>query len=153
MFKVDFLEKGMLYPSNSAAGCQGCGEASMLDQAKSVVCYQTGETGERPWGRWRVLETGHGFCVKLIEVKSGQRLSLQYHHHRSEDWIIVAGDGLVECGADIIEVSAGDRVRIPLLSHHRIRNMGDKVLIFIEVQHGALLDENDIVRLEDDYGR
>jgi mannose-6-phosphate isomerase len=125
----------------------------MLETGKKVVRYFLGEMGERPWGRWRVLETGEGFCVKRIEVEPGQRLSLQYHHHRSEDWIIVAGDGLVEIGAEHITVKSGDRVRIPLLAHHRIRNTGAVTLIFIEVQHGAHLDENDIVRVEDDYGR
>ena len=125
----------------------------MSPKPSSITRYSRGEAGERPWGRWLVLETGDGFCVKRIEVEPGQRLSLQFHHHRSEDWIIVGGQGLVECDAETIEVSAGDRVRIPLRSHHRIRNMGEKVLVFIEVQHGALLDENDIVRIEDDYGR
>lgn len=125
----------------------------MLDKSKSIVRYQPGEKGERPWGRWLVLETGDGFCVKRIEVEPGQRLSKQFHHHRSEDWIIVRGEGLVECDAERMQVRAGDRVRIPLLAHHRIRNTGDEPLIFIEVQHGAHLDENDIVRVEDDYGR
>lgn len=125
----------------------------MLEADTAIVRYQPGETGERPWGRWRVLETGAGFCVKRIEVEPSQRLSLQYHYHRSEDWIIVAGSGLVECDAEKIQVRAGDRVRIPLLAHHRIRNTGDNTLIFIEVQHGSELDENDIVRVEDDYGR
>jgi mannose-6-phosphate isomerase len=118
-----------------------------------VVRYFPGELGSRPWGRWRVLETGEGFCVKRIEVEPGQRLSLQYHHYRSEDWVIVGGVGLVEIDADEILVKPGDRVRIPLLAQHRIRNNSDVTLIFIEVQHGAYLDENDIVRVEDDYGR
>ena len=125
----------------------------MLQAAENVVRYYPGEKGERPWGRWLVLETGEGFCVKRIEVEPGQRLSLQYHHHRSEDWIIVGGAGLVEIDVEKIQVRAGDRVRIPLLAHHRIRNTGDMTLIFIEVQHGTHLDENDIVRVEDDYGR
>ena len=125
----------------------------MVGTSATVVRYFPGEMGERPWGRWRVLETGDGFCVKRIEVEPGQRLSLQYHHHRSEDWIIVGGAGLVECDAEKLQVRAGDRVRIPLLAHHRIRNTGDATLVFIEVQHGSHLDENDIVRVEDDYGR
>ena len=125
-----------------------------MEQARhSIVRYDRGEAGERPWGRWLVLETGDGFCVKRIEVEPGQRLSLQYHHHRSEDWIIVGGSGLVECNAEMTSVRSGDRIRIPLLAHHRIRNTGDALLIFIEVQHGSMLDENDIVRVEDDYGR
>jgi mannose-6-phosphate isomerase len=122
-------------------------------EIEAGVRYAPGETGERPWGRWRVLETGAGFCVKRIEVEPGHRLSLQYHHHRSEDWIIVGGAGLVELNTDQIQVKSGDRIRIPLLAHHRIRNTGGVTLIFVEVQHGAYLDENDIVRVEDDYGR
>lgn len=125
----------------------------MRDHQGSIVRYQPGETGERPWGRWRVLETGAGFCVKRIEVEPGHRLSLQYHQHRYEDWIIVAGAGEVQCDREIVAVKTGDRFRIPLLAHHRISNTGSERLVVIEVQHGALLDENDIVRLEDDYAR
>lgn len=129
------------------------GEEQTAREARAIVRYAPGETGERPWGRWRVLETGEGFCVKRIEVEPGHRLSLQYHHHRFEDWIIVSGIGLVECDGEATRVKTGDRVRIPLLAHHRISNPGDEMLIVIEVQHGALLDENDIVRVEDDYAR
>lgn len=125
----------------------------MLEKLEAVVRYQPGEIGERPWGRWLVLETGQGFCVKRIEVEPRQRLSLQYHNHRAEDWVIVAGSGLVECDGEKLEVCAGDRVRIPRLAHHRICNVGADILIFIEIQHGTHLDENDIVRVEDDYGR
>ena len=125
----------------------------MNDQNKNIIRYQTGEVGERPWGRWLVLEAGEGFCVKRIEVHPGHRLSLQYHHHRFEDWIIVSGEGLVECDEEHTHVKTGDRVRIPLLARHRISNQGLETLIIIEVQHGSLLDENDIVRIEDDYER
>ena len=125
----------------------------MTDQENTIVRYSPGEMGERPWGRWRVLETGAGFCVKRIEVEPGHRLSLQYHHHRFEDWIIVAGAGIVECESEINNVKTGDRVRIPLLAKHRISNPSGDLLVIIEVQHGTLLDENDIVRIEDDYAR
>ena len=125
----------------------------MVDDKKPAVRYKLGETGERPWGNWRVLEMGEGYCVKRIEVKVGHRLSLQYHHHRFEDWIIVAGQGEVQCDDQKTLVKVGDRVRIPLLARHRINNIGSELLIVIEVQHGAILDENDIVRLEDDYAR
>jgi mannose-6-phosphate isomerase len=127
--------------------------AEMVDDKKPMVRYEPGETGERPWGSWRVLETGDFYCVKRIEVETGHRLSLQYHHHRFEDWIIVGGEGEVQCDAQKISVKVGDRVRIPLLAQHRISNTGRELLIVIEVQHGALLDENDIVRVEDDYAR
>lgn len=124
-----------------------------MGETANAVRYAPGETGERPWGRWRVLETGPSFCVKRIEVEPGHRLSLQYHHHRSEDWVVVAGEGLVECDAERITVNAGDRVRIPLHAQHRLSNTGHALLVVIEVQHGTLLDENDIVRVEDDYAR
>lgn len=125
----------------------------MVGNYKSDVRYQPREKGKRPWGRWLVLETGEGFCVKRIEVEPGHRLSLQYHHHRFEDWIVVAGEGQVECDGEKTLVTVGDRVRIPLLARHRISNLGRELLVIIEVQHGAVLDENDIVRVEDDYGR
>ncbi len=128
-------------------------DVSEAHNTKAIVRYAPGDTGERPWGRWRVLETGEGFCVKRIEVEPGQRLSLQYHHHRSEDWVVVSGEGLVQCNLERIFVKTGDRVRIPLLAHHRISNPGPTMLVVIEVQHGAVLDENDIVRIEDDYAR
>ena len=124
-----------------------------MSESVSTVRYKAGETGERPWGRWRVLETGENFCVKRIEVEPGHRLSLQYHQHRFEDWIIVGGEGEVECDAQKEPVKVGDRVRIPLLAHHRISNKGTERLIIIEIQHGVILDENDIVRVEDDYVR
>jgi mannose-6-phosphate isomerase len=117
------------------------------------MMYQIGDVGERPWGRWRVLEIGPSFCVKRIEVEPGHRLSLQYHHHRYEDWIVVAGTGLVQCGEELISVRSGDRVRIPILARHRMANTGSELLVIVEVQHGSILDENDIVRVEDDYAR
>ena len=117
------------------------------------VAYTAGEAVERPWGRWRVLEVGSGFCIKKFEVEPGHRLSLQYHHHRYEDWIIVQGSGLVQCAEETFPVTAGDRVRIPLMAHHRISNHGQGTLIVVEVQHGSYLGEDDIVRVEDDYGR
>lgn len=128
-------------------------QSQASESSGSIVRYEPGEKGERPWGRWLVLETGDGFCVKRIEVEPGQRLSLQYHHHRFEDWIIVSGSALVECNTEITPVKTGDRIRIPLLAHHRISNNSSELLIVIEVQHGAILDENDIVRIEDDYVR
>lgn len=118
-----------------------------------AVRYSKRERGERPWGRWEVLEVGNSYCVKRIDVLSGARLSLQLHHHRGEDWMIVEGQGIVERDGEQVAVNRGAHVRIPQGATHRITNTGDAVLTFIEVQQGELLDENDIVRLEDDYGR
>lgn len=119
----------------------------------AAVNYRKGEVGHRPWGRWEVLETGAGFCVKRIDVEPAGRLSLQFHHHRREDWIIVGGEAMVELDGEQISLQSGDRVHIPLGAKHRIFNPAQSILTFIEVQHGEILDENDIVRIEDDYGR
>lgn len=119
----------------------------------STVRYTKGEVGERPWGRWEVLDTGDQFCVKRIEVVPSGRLSLQFHHHRCEDWFVVSGVATVELEEICNLMKAGERIHIPLGARHRVSNSGQTMLTFIEVQYGEILDENDIVRLEDDYGR
>lgn len=119
----------------------------------AVVTYKRGDADNRPWGRWEVLETGDGFAVKRITVNPGATLSLQLHHHRSEHWTIVRGKGLVTRGEEQLELGFGDHVQIPLEMAHRMANPFDEVMEFIEVQYGEKLDEDDIVRLEDQYGR
>ena len=117
------------------------------------VLYGRGDSDERPWGRWEVLDTGEGFAVKRITVTPGGILSLQLHHHRSEHWTIVQGRGRVTRGAETLELGKGEHVHIPVETAHRIANPGDEPMVFIEVQYGDKLDEADIVRLEDRYGR
>ena len=115
--------------------------------------YHKGEIGERPWGRWEVLETGETFCVKRIDVLPGARLSLQLHHYRREDWTIVFGVGVVEVDGQSLSLTVGEKVHIPQGAANRISNHGLSNLTFIEIQHCEILDENDIARIEDDYGR
>lgn len=115
--------------------------------------YRMGESDERPWGRWTVLDTGEGFAVKRIEVKPGARLSLQRHRHRAEDWMLVAGTAIVRTGDEEHRLVAPAHVHIPAGALHQIANPCEEMLVFIEVQTGPLLDENDIERLADDYGR
>jgi mannose-6-phosphate isomerase-like protein (cupin superfamily) len=117
------------------------------------ITYRLGEQDTRPWGSWAVVYVGDGFIVKRVTVDPGQRLSLQFHHHRAEDWSIVTGSGRVELAGRPIDVTVGSHVHIPPLATHRITNIGDKTLIFVEIQRGEILDEADIVRLSDDYGR
>ena len=119
----------------------------------SNVRYRRGETSERPWGRWEVLDTGPGFAVKRITVKPGATLSLQVHHYRSEHWIIVKGTALVTLGKDTFDLGANQSAFIPVETQHRIENPGGDNLEFIEIQYGECLDENDIVRIKDNYGR
>ncbi|MBQ9034927.1 MAG: phosphomannose isomerase type II C-terminal cupin domain [Alphaproteobacteria bacterium] len=115
--------------------------------------YARGQKDTRPWGSWEVIDCGNGFCVKQINVNSGGILSLQLHHFRAEHWIIVRGTATVTLGNLEMEKKAGESVYIPLETKHRIRNKGTETLTFIEVQIGENLDENDIVRYEDVYGR
>jgi mannose-6-phosphate isomerase-like protein (cupin superfamily) len=117
------------------------------------VTYRRGDSDERPWGRWEVLDVGDGFAVKRISVKPGAILSLQLHHHREEHWVVVRGRARVTRGDETFDLARNQSVFIPIETAHRIENPGDEVMEFVEVQVGDKLDENDIVRLEDRYGR
>ncbi len=111
------------------------------------------ETDERPWGRWSLLHEGPGYKVKLIEVHPGRRLSLQYHHHRSELWTCVGGVASALVGERLLELKPRESVRIGLGEVHRLGNAGHEPVFIVEVQQGEILREDDIVRLEDDYQR
>ncbi len=108
---------------------------------------------DRPWGTFYVLKDEKNFKVKLIKVKPGERLSLQYHQKRSESWTIVEGSGIMTIDSRDFEISYGDSVKINLLEQHRIFNNGNSDLTFIEVQTGTYFGEDDIIRVEDDYKR
>lgn len=107
----------------------------------------------RPWGSFQVLEDTPDYKVKRITVDAGQRLSYQKHARRAEHWIVVGGSARVTLDGTPIDLAAGDSIDIPLGAAHRIENPGDEALTFIEVQTGDYFGEDDIVRLEDDYGR
>jgi glycosyltransferase involved in cell wall biosynthesis/mannose-6-phosphate isomerase-like protein (cupin superfamily) len=108
---------------------------------------------ERPWGNFQVLDEAAGYKVKRIEVLPGKRLSYQKHSQRSEHWMIVEGAGKVTLDGREIVVQMGDTIDVPVGTAHRIQNPGDRNLVFIEIQRGAYLGEDDIVRLQDDFGR
>ena len=110
-------------------------------------------TVHRPWGTYSVLEEGQGFKIKRIEVKPGASLSLQMHHHRSEHWIVVSGMAKVVNGERELFVNTNESTYIPAGHRHRLENPGLLDLVMIEVQSGAYLGEDDIVRFEDNYGR
>jgi len=107
----------------------------------------------RPWGTYTVLEEGNNFKIKRIEVKPGASLSLQMHHHRNEHWIVVSGMAKVVNGERELLVSTNESTYIPAGHKHRLENPGVLDLVMIEVQSGAYLGEDDIVRFEDVYGR
>ena len=111
------------------------------------------EFDRRPWGSYTVLEEAPTFKVKRIEVLPGKRLSYQKHAQRAEHWYIVAGTAKVTLDGRDITVRHGEAIDIPIGAAHRVENPGADDLIFIEVQRGSYLGEDDIVRLEDDFGR
>lgn len=107
----------------------------------------------RPWGCYDSIDAGHRFQVKRIVVSPGARLSLQMHHHRAEHWIVVVGTARVTRGSEEFLLSENESTYIPLGTPHRLENPGKVPLEIIEVQSGAYLGEDDIVRFEDTYGR
>jgi mannose-1-phosphate guanylyltransferase/mannose-6-phosphate isomerase len=107
----------------------------------------------RPWGFYEGLITGERFQVKRIVVRPGGRLSLQKHFHRAEHWVVVNGTALVTRDAETLMVRENESVYLPLGCVHRLENPGRIPLALIEVQSGPYLGEDDIVRLEDIYGR
>ncbi len=108
---------------------------------------------ERPWGWYQVIDEGKNYKVKNIEVKPGCKLSLQMHHHRAEHWVVVSGTAVVTLDENKIVLSANQSTFIPIGVKHRLENPGKLPLHIIEVQSGSYLEEDDIVRFQDDFGR
>jgi len=107
----------------------------------------------RPWGCFKVLADEADHKVKRILVYPGKRLSLQRHKRRCEHWFVVSGEGVVTLNGKDITLKTGQSIDIPLGGIHRMSNKTDKDVVFIEVQRGDYFGEDDIERLEDDYGR
>jgi mannose-1-phosphate guanylyltransferase/mannose-6-phosphate isomerase len=107
----------------------------------------------RPWGSYQTVDIGQRFQVKHITVNAGAKLSLQMHHHRAEHWIVVAGTAMVTRGDETLLVHENQSTYIPVGVRHRLENPGKVPLRVIEVQSGGYLGEDDIVRLDDAYGR
>jgi mannose-1-phosphate guanylyltransferase/mannose-6-phosphate isomerase len=131
------------------------------DVKKIVARLQAGKRVEaeahprvyRPWGWYEGIAAADRFQVKRIMVKAGQKLSLQMHHHRAEHWVVVQGTARVTCGDRVFLLHEDQSTYIPLGERHRLENPGKVPLELIEVQSGAYLGEDDIVRFEDIYGR
>jgi mannose-6-phosphate isomerase-like protein (cupin superfamily) len=108
---------------------------------------------ERPWGRYDVLADASTYKVKAITVEPGRRLSYQRHAQRSEHWFVVHGTARVITDGQERTLGPGAAVDVPKGTAHRIENVGTDPLVFVEVQTGDYFGEDDIVRLEDDFGR
>lgn len=112
------------------------------------------EYSEKPWGNYTVLDDDESdHKVKRLVVHPGKRLSYQRHAKRAEHWFIVSGTAEVTLDGQVCTLHPGDSIDIPTGGAHRIANVGAEDMVFIEVQHGTYFGEDDIVRLEDDFGR
>ena len=107
----------------------------------------------RPWGSYTVLQKETNYQVKRIEVLPGESLSLQSHDHRSEHWTVVTGTALIQVNEISQTLKNNQSIQIPQGTKHRLTNPGEFPLVVIEVQIGDKLDEDDITRYEDEYGR
>jgi mannose-1-phosphate guanylyltransferase/mannose-6-phosphate isomerase len=127
----------------------------LVDEVKSRYSSlaETHLTVQRPWGTYCVLGEGPYFKIKRIIVKPGNKLSLQLHHHRSEHWVVVSGIAKVTNEQLEYVVNVNESTYIPAGHKHRLENPGNTELVMIEVQSGAYLGEDDIVRFQDQYGR
>ena len=135
---------------------------SRAQEVKSIVAELEAQDREeiishtrvyRPWGHYQNVDSGAGFLVKQIVVKPGAKLSMQYHNHRAEHWVVVEGVARVTNGEKAFDMSANQSTYIPIGTKHRLENLTDEPLRLVEVQTGNLISEDDIVRLEDTYGR
>ncbi len=166
----------LIFAQERLVACIGCDDLIVVDTPDAVLILnknksqQTKELVEelkkqanavaeahrkvyRPWGYYDSIEEGHRFKVKRIVVKPGASLSLQMHHHRAEHWIVVCGTARVTKGGESFMLSENQSTFIPLGEHHRLENPGKVDLEMIEVQSGSYLGEDDIVRMQDVYGR
>lgn len=133
---------------------------SQIPAPTSEATADSGDAGEtspcferRPWGTFTVLDEGDGYKVKRIEVLPGKRLSYQRHARRAEHWTVVRGTAQVTLDGQGLTLRPWQTIGIPVGAAHRVGNPGDETLVFIEIQRGDYLGEDDITRLEDDFGR
>ena len=137
------------------SGAQGVGQivkALRTDDATRGLT-EIQKTAYRPWGGYSSVLSGERFQVKRLFVKPGKKLSLQKHHHRSEHWVVVKGTGEVTIDDRVVIISENESVYLPLGCTHRLANPGKILLELIEVQTGSYLGEDDIIRIEDEFGR
>ncbi len=124
-----------------------------LNSKKNLSVKNNYKTVYRPWGYYNILEEGNDFLTKCITVNPKGKLSLQRHHHRNEHWIILEGEALVTKGKETFTLNIGESINIDVEEIHSLQNKGNDQLKVMEIQQGEILEESDIERLEDIYGR
>jgi mannose-1-phosphate guanylyltransferase/mannose-6-phosphate isomerase len=138
-----------------------CSKDRAQDVKKVVEVLKKRQSGEhlihttvyRPWGSYTILEEGDRYKIKRLVINPGTKLSHQLHNHRSEHWVVVSGTARVTNGENIYDVHPNESTYIPMSTKHRLENPGKIPVQIIEVQNGEYLEEDDIVRFDDDYNR
>ena len=150
MILVDTPDATLVCPKERAQEVKDLVE---ILKRKGFAEHQYHRTVERPWGSYTLLEKGAGYKIKKIAVHPRRRLSLQLHNKRSEHWVVIAGIARVQRGEEVVEVSVNQSTYIPRGVKHRLENPGDVPLEIIEVQSGEYVEEDDIMRFDDDFER
>lgn len=150
MIVVDTPDATLVCPKDRAQDVK-----SVVDilKKKGYTEHQFHRTVDRPWGSYTLLEQGPGYKIKKICVLPKRRLSLQFHNHRSEHWVVIAGSARVQRGTEVVELSVNQSTYIPRGVKHRLENPLEAPLEIIEVQSGGYVEEDDIVRFDDDFKR
>ena len=131
----------------------GVGGEEKVESSSQLTKNYLGNVEKKPWGNYHFIAKNNGYQIKEIKVTQGSKLSLQKHKSRSEFWQIVKGDSKITIERQEYYLKEKEHIYIPKDTVHRIENIGKEELIFIEIQLGEILKEEDIIRLEDDYGR
>ena len=131
----------------------GVGGKEKIESSSQLTKNYLGNIEKRPWGNYHIIAKNTGYQIKEIKVAERSKLSLQKHKNRSEFWQIVKGQSKITIEERDHYLQEGEHIYIPKNTIHRIENIGKEELIFIEIQLGENLKEEDIIRLEDDYGR
>src|SRR2546427_9994285 len=150
-FGVLLIGVGLSNLETTEGKCR-CADREVL-RMHNEVSETSSKFDRRPWGSFTVLDEGDNFKVKRIEVLPGRRLSYQKHSQRAEHWVVVQGTAKATLDDREIIVPVGEAIDVGVGVAHRVENVGSDLLVFIEVQRGSYLGEDDIVRLQDDFGR
>ena len=155
---MDHEKVNILLVEDHLAELRAC-EPVLKELGENVAIATSGRealthvTVSRPWGKYTVLEERPGYKLKRIEVRPGGRLSLQSHEHRAEHWVVVSGVATVTIDGKVSTLERNQGTVVPLGSRHRLENRGTEPLQLIEVQVGDSVEEDDIKRYDDVYGR
>jgi len=131
----------------------GIGGENKIESSSDLTKNYLGNIEKRPWGNYHIIARNFGYQIKEIKVSVNSKLSLQKHQNRAEFWQIIKGNCKVTVGEKEYELEDNNNIYIPKDTIHRIENTGNQELIFVEIQLGKDIKEEDIVRIEDDYGR